>query len=99
MSEEKTNEPVKQEGEFKLKKKTPKKLTTPSNDPVRVNIKEPLIELPPEVTKVVIPKEDAIQIGETKEVSVEKPSGDSTKVGEPVQESDKDAKGFSPNQS
>ena len=30
MSEVKTNEPVKQEGEFKIKKKTPKKLTTPS---------------------------------------------------------------------
>ena len=26
MSETKTNEPVKQEGEFKLKKKTPKKI-------------------------------------------------------------------------
>ena len=80
MSEEtKTNEPVKQEGEFKLKKKTPKKLTTPSDEPVRVNIKEPLIELPPEVTKVVIPNEDAIQIGETKAVSVEEPSGDSAR--------------------
>jgi len=31
MSEVKTNEPVKQEGEFKIKKKTPKKLTTPSS--------------------------------------------------------------------
>ena len=97
MSEVKTNEPVKQEGEFKIKKRTPKKLTTPSNEPVKVNIKEPLIELPPEVTKVVIPKqeEDAIQIGETKKVSVEEPSGDSTKVGEPVQESNQDAEGFS----
>ena len=55
-----------------------------------------MIELPPEVTKVVIPKEDAIQIGETKEVSVEEPSGDSSEMGEPVQESDKDAEGFSP---
>ena len=96
MSEVKTNEPVKQEGEFKIKKKTPKKLTTPSDEPVRVNIKEPLIELPPEVTKVVIPNEDAIQIGETKEVSVEEPSGDSTKVGESVQESNTDVEGFSP---
>ena len=96
MSEEKTNAPVKQEGEFKLKKKTPKKLTTPSDEPVRVNIKEPLIELPPEVTKVVIPNEDAIQIGETKEVSVEEPSGDSAKMGESIQESDKDVEGFSP---
>jgi len=97
MSEEKTNEPVKQEGEFKIKKKTPKKLTPVSDEPIKVNIKEPLVDLPPEVTKVVIPKqeEDAIQIGETKEVSVEEPSGDSAKVGESVQESNETTEGFS----
>jgi len=95
MSEEKTNEPVKQEGEFKIKKKTPKKLTTPSDEPIKVNIKEPLVETAPEITKVVIPKEDAIQIGETKEVSVEEPSGDSAEVGEPVQESNETTEGFS----
>ena len=95
MSEVKTNEPVKQEGEFKVKKKTPKKLTTPSDEPIKVNIKEPLVETAPEITKVVIPKEDAIQIGETKEVSVEEPSGDSTEVGEPVQESNETPEGFS----
>ena len=96
MSEVKTNEPVKQEGEFKIKKKTPKKLTTPSSEPVKVNIKEPLVEVPAEVTKVVIPKEDAIQIGETKEVLVEEPSGDSAKLGEQVQEPVEDAKEFTP---
>ena len=104
MSEVKTNEPVKQEGEFKLKtkKKTPKKLNETKDNVTKVNInpKEPLIELEPEVKKVVIPKqeekEDAIQIGETKEVSVEKPSGDSATVGEPVQESNEDVEGFSP---
>ena len=96
MSEVKTNEPVKQEGEFKIKKKTPKKLTTPSSEPVKVNIKEPLVEVPAEVTKVVIPKEDAIQIGETKEVLVEEPSGDSAQVGEQVQEPVKDAEEFTP---
>jgi len=96
MSEVKTNEPVKQEGEFKLKKKTPKKLGKQNNEPVKVNIKEPLIE--PDVKKVVIPKqeEDAIQIGETEKVSVEEPSGDSAKVGEPIQESNEDVEGFSP---
>ena len=75
MSEVKTNEPVKQEGEFKLKKKTPKKLTKTSDEPVRVNIKEPLVELEPEVKKVVIPKEqeEVIQIGEIKDSPVEKP--------------------------
>jgi len=98
MSETKTNEPVKQEGEFKVKKKTPKKLTQQNNDPIKVNIKEPLIELEPDVTKVIIPKqkEDAIQIGETEKVSVEKSSGDSAEVGEPIQESNEDVEGFSP---
>jgi len=96
--ETKTNEPVKQEGEFKLKKKTPKKFTKTSDEPVKVNIKEPLVELEPEVKKVIIPKqkEDAIQIGETEKVSVEEPSGDSAKVGEPVQESNETTEGFSP---
>ena len=96
MSETKTNEPVKQEGEFKVKKKTPKKLTTPSDEPIKVNIKEPLVELPPEVTKVVIPEKDAIQIGETKEVPVDEASGDSAEMGESIQESEEDAEGFSP---
>ena len=99
MSEEvKTNEPVKQEGEFKLKKKTPKKFAKTSNEPVKVNIKEPLVELEPEIKKVVIPKkeENAIQVGETEKVSVEEPSGDSAEVGEPIQESNEDVEGFSP---
>ena len=99
MSEVKTNEPVKQEGEFKIKKKTPKKLTNVSKDPIKVNIKEPLVELEPDVKKVIIPKqeeEDAIQIGETEKVSMEEPSGDSAKVGEPIQKSNEDAEGFSP---
>ncbi|MCP4324424.1 MAG: hypothetical protein GY787_21705, partial [Alteromonadales bacterium] len=67
-----------------------------------VNIKEPLVEVEPDVKKVEIKNEeiknedDAIQIGETEEVSVEKPSGDSTEVGEPVQESNETTEGFSP---
>ena len=54
---------VKQEGEFKLKKrKTTKKLSTPDSNVTKVSIKEPLIETEPEVTKVVIKNEDnAIQ--------------------------------------
>ena len=96
MSEVKTNEPVKQEGEFKIKKKTPKKLTTPSSEPIKVSLKEPLVEVPAEVTKVVIPKEDAIQIGETKEVLVEELPGDSTKVGEQVQEPSEATEEFTP---
>ena len=104
MSEEtKTNEPVKQEGDFKIKskKKTPKNLGSVDKKIVKVNIKEPLIELPADVTKVTIPKDvlkledDAIQIGETKEVPVGKSPGDSTKVAEPIQESNETTKGFS----
>ena len=103
--ETKTNEPVKQEGDFKIKskKKTPKKLGNPEQEILKVSIKEPLVEAQKDITKVVIPddalektKEDAIQIGETTKVSVEEPSGDSTKVGEPIQESNKDVEGFSP---
>ncbi len=103
MSEVKTNEPVKQEGEFKLKKKTtPKKLNETKDNVTKINVnpKEPLVELEPNVKKVTIPKQeekkDAIQIGETKEVSVEEPSGDSSEVGEPVQESNETTEGFSP---
>ena len=101
MSEVKTNEPVKQEGEFKIKKKTtPKKLTETKDNITKVNVnpKEPLVELESNVTKVEIKKEeqDAIQVGETKEVSVEKPSGDSTEMGESIQESNETTEGFSP---
>ncbi len=101
MSEEvKTNEPVKQEGEFKLKKKTtPKKLVETKDNITKVNVnpKEPLVEVPDNITKVEIKKEeDAIQIGETKEVSGDTSSGDSVKVEEPVQESNETTEGFSP---
>ena len=103
MSETKTNEPVKQEGDFKIKskKKTPKNLGSVDKEIIKVNIKEPLIELPADVTKVTIPKDvlkledDAIQIGETKEVPVGKSPGDSTKVAEPIQESNETTEGFS----
>ena len=105
MSEEtKTNEPVKQEGDFKIKSKPkkPKQLGNKEQEVTKVNLKEPLVEVEPDVKKVEIKQEevkkedDAIQIGETEEVSVEKPSGDSTEMGEPIQESNETAEGFSP---
>ena len=60
MSETKTNEPVKQEGDFSLKGKSkkPKQLSKQNNEVTRVSIKEPLIDLEPDVIKVVIPKEE-----------------------------------------
>jgi len=104
MSEVKTNEPVKQEGDFKIKSKPkkPKQLGNKEQEIKTVNIKEPLIEIEPNVKKVEIKQEDlkqeddAIQIGETKEVSVEVSSGDSAEVGKPVQESNETTEGFSP---
>ena len=104
MSEEtKTNEPVKQEGDFKIKSKPkkPKQLGNKEQEVTKVNLKEPLVEVEPAVKKVEIKEEvkkedDAIQIGETKEVSVEVSSGDSPEVGEPVQESNETTEGFSP---
>ena len=98
MSETKTNEPVKQEGEFKLKKKTPKKLGITNNDPVKVDLTKPEAtgEMVPEVVKVDIPKDNAIQIGETEKVDVGEQTGDSTKVDKQVQEPTEDTEGFSP---
>ena len=56
---------VKQEGEFKIKKrKTPKKLATPENNVTKVSMKEPLIETEPEVTKVVIKEEEKAPVVE-----------------------------------
>ena len=69
MLETKTNEPAKQEGDFSLKGKSkkPKQLISKTQEITKVNIKEPLIDVPTGVTKVVIPSdelkqnEDAIQ--------------------------------------
>ena len=63
---------VKQEGEFKLKKKkTPKKLATPENNITKVSMKEPLIETEPEVTKVVIKEEKEAPVVEETVVAEE----------------------------
>ena len=99
MSETKTNEPVKQEGDFKIKSKPkkPKQLGNKEQEITKVSLKEPLVDVEPNITKVEIKKEDdAIQIGETKEIPVGEPSGDSAEVGEPVQESNETTEGFSP---
>ena len=106
MSEKQAAVEVKQEGEFTLKGKSkpkkPKQLGNKEQEIPKVSIKEPLVEVEPDVKKVEIKNEEikkednAIQIGETEEVSVEKPSGDSAEVGEPVQESNETAEGFSP---
>ena len=99
MSEVKTNEPVKQEGDFKIKSKKPKQLANQKNNTTKVviNPKEPLVEIESNVTKVEIKKEeDAIQIGETKEVVVGEQAGDSTKVDEQVSEPEQAVEEFNP---
>jgi len=85
-------ETVKQEGEFTLKNKKvkPKQLGKSSDQPTKVNLKEPLVELPEDdIKKVVIKKEDdAVQAQETNDsdVVVEEPkdSGDSEGVVEEI---------------
>ena len=94
MSEEtKSNEPVKQEGEFKIKKKKPKNLSLQSKDEItKVDLTKPEAtgDIAPEVIKVEIPtealkkEEDAIQIGETKKMDVGEQTGDSSGVDEQV---------------
>ena len=82
---------VKQEGEFKLKKKkvTPKKLNK-KEEITKVDLTKPEAqgEVIPDVIKVEIPKEDAVQTQETDDsnVVVEEPkdSGDSKEVVEEV---------------
>ena len=84
MSDKQAAVEVKQEGEFKLKKPKVKQLSQQNKEDnvTKVSLKEPLVEVENNITKVEIKKEDdAIQIGETEEVSVEVPSGDSTEVG------------------
>ena len=68
---------VKQEGEFKIKRKTPKKLATPENNVTKVSMKEPLINTEPEVTKVVIKEDDA--------PAIEKPVAQVVEDNSPIQ--------------
>jgi hypothetical protein len=100
MSEIKTDAPVKQEGEFKIKKTKPKNLGNNKNEPVKVDLTKPEAtgEIQPDVVKVEIPKqeEDAIQIGETEKVPGDTSSGNSDKVEESLPESNETTEGFSP---
>ena len=84
------SEEVKQEGEFKIKTPSkPKNLGKASNEVTKVNIKEPLIETEPEVTKVIIKEEkDAVQTQETNDsnavIEESKDSGNSEEVVEEI---------------
>jgi hypothetical protein len=91
------SEEIKQEGEFKIKTPSkPKNLGDNTGEPIKVNIKEPLIDLEPDVKKVVIKKEDtdAVQTQETNDsdaiVEESKDSGNSEEVVEEVRTSDEE---------
>ena len=90
-------EQVKQEGEFKLKTPSkPKNLGDNTGEPIKVNMKEPLVEVESNITKVVVPKEeeDAVQTQETNDSNaiIEKPqdSGNSEEVVEEVRASNEE---------
>ena len=91
------SEEIKQEGEFKIKTPSkPKNLGDNTGEPIKVNMKEPLIDLEPDVKKVVIKKEDtdAVQTQETNDsdaiVEESKDSGNSEEVVEEVRASDEE---------
>ena len=99
MSEEtKPQEPVKQEGEFKVKKRKPKNLSLQSKEEItKVDLTKPEAtgDITPEVIKVEVPtealkkEEDAIQIGETKKMDVGEQARDSSGVDEQVSKPEK----------
>ena len=91
------SEEIKQEGEFKIKTPSkPKNLGDNTGEPIKVNMKEPLIDLEPDVKEVVIKKEDtdAVQTQETNDsnaiVEESKDSGNSEEVVEEVRTSDEE---------
>ena len=97
MSEEtKTTEPVKQEGDFKIKSKTKvKKFTEKKEEPVKVDLtKDPNVKAEEPIKVDLTQKKeetDAIQIGETEKVDVGEQTGDGKSVDvrgdKPVEES------------
>jgi hypothetical protein len=96
MSEEtKTSEPVKQEGDFKIKSKPKvKKFSDKKDEPIKVDLTKDVnvkIEEPIKVDLTKKPEQDAIQVGETKKVDVGEQAGDGEIVDiggdKPVEES------------
>jgi len=66
------NKPIPEEGTFKIKANKPKQFTQATNEIPTINLKEPLIDLPSNVTKIVIPKEDAISEQSTNDLDENK---------------------------
>ena len=90
----KAPEPIKQEG-GDMKVKLPKFKTSKIDDVVKVDLSKPPKSEEDKIkeqVQQVKQEDDAIPIGETTKVDVGKQTGDSTKVDEQVQESNKDVK-------
>ena len=91
MADKKAAVEVKQEGDFKIKKpkRRAKNLGKSNDEPVKVDFTQPEAqgEVIPDVVKLDLtekPKEDAVPIGETKELPVGERTGDSKGVDEEV---------------
>jgi len=95
-----TQEVKSEGGDMKIKSKPKmKKFNATKQEPVKVDLtKDPNVktEEPVKVDLTKKPEDDAIQIGETKEIPVEEPSGNSNEMGKSVQESSETAEGISP---
>jgi len=95
-----TQEVKSEGGDMKMKSKPKmKKFNATKDEPVKVDLTKDAnvkTEEPIKVDLTKKPEDDAIQIGETKEVSVEEPSGNSNEMGESVQKSSETTEGISP---
>ena len=97
---EMTQEVKSEGGDMKMKSKPKmKKFNATKDEPVKVDLTKDAnvkTEEPIKVDLTKKPEDDAIQIGETKEVPVEEPSGNSNEMGESVQKSSETTEGISP---
>ena len=95
-----TQEVKSEGGDMKMKSKPKiKKFNATKDEPVKVDLTKDAnvkTEEPIKVDLTKKPEDDAIQIGETKEVPVEEPSGNSNEVGESIQKSSETTEGISP---
>ena len=95
-----TQEVKSEGGDMKMKSKPKmKKFNATKDEPVKVDLTKDAnvkTEEPIKVDLTKKPEDDAIQIGETKEVPMEEPSGNSNEMGESVQKSSETTEGISP---
>ena len=95
-----TQEVKSEGGDMKMKSKPKmKKFNATKDGPVKVDLTKDAnvkTEEPIKVDLTKKPEDDAIQIGETKEVPMEEPSGNSNEMGESVQKSSETTEGISP---